>query len=360
MNEGDIAIVFSQFGEVVDCRLARDQKTGKSKGFAFLAYEDQKSTVLAVDNLNGIDLCGRLISVDHVMQYKIPREYLETDQEKKKKKEREKEKAKQTKLQTVDAPVKKVDADGDLDLDDMSDESSHHNKHKTDRQKKQQNEEQDNQESGKDSDDEEEDSIYEGMDEEEIAKIKWEKKLYKPSGPDGKGWGDFRQLNENDLNILQEFNKFDQRDQPRIQSTGGEAGGTKIDPLAELTEINKRIKEVEKKQKEALIVVDEDQRWEMQLREQMRQQEAEDKRRQKEEMREQIESLRKLIEMKEKSGKKKSKKEKKDKKDKKSKKDKKKKRDRSRDKDDKKGDKQEKRHRSRSREIESKRERGRS
>lgn len=79
MNEGDLAIVFSQFGEVVDCRLARDHKTGRSKGFAFLAYEDQRSTVLAVDNLNGIELCGRTILVDHVRQYKIPREYLETE-----------------------------------------------------------------------------------------------------------------------------------------------------------------------------------------------------------------------------------------------------------------------------------------
>ena len=31
----------------------RDKKTGKTKGFCFLAYEDQRSTVLAVDNLNG-------------------------------------------------------------------------------------------------------------------------------------------------------------------------------------------------------------------------------------------------------------------------------------------------------------------
>lgn len=61
MNEGDIVIVFSQFGEVVDCRLVRDSKTGKSKGFAFLAYEDQRSTVLAVDNLNGAEVCGRQI-----------------------------------------------------------------------------------------------------------------------------------------------------------------------------------------------------------------------------------------------------------------------------------------------------------
>jgi RNA-binding motif X-linked protein 2 len=40
MNEGDIVIVCSQFGEIVDCRLARDRETGKSRGFAFVAYED--------------------------------------------------------------------------------------------------------------------------------------------------------------------------------------------------------------------------------------------------------------------------------------------------------------------------------
>ena len=33
------------------CVLSQD--TGKPKGFAFLAYEDQKSTILAVDNFNG-------------------------------------------------------------------------------------------------------------------------------------------------------------------------------------------------------------------------------------------------------------------------------------------------------------------
>ena len=56
MNEGDIVIVFSQYGEIVDCRLIRDAETGKSKGFAFIAYEDQRSTNLAVDNFNGIEV----------------------------------------------------------------------------------------------------------------------------------------------------------------------------------------------------------------------------------------------------------------------------------------------------------------
>ncbi len=84
MNEGDIVIVASQFGEVVDCRIARDQKTGKSLGFCFLAYEDQRSTVLAVDNLNGQTICGRQVMVDHVKQYKIPRQYMFLEEKDKK------------------------------------------------------------------------------------------------------------------------------------------------------------------------------------------------------------------------------------------------------------------------------------
>lgn len=144
MNEGDIIIVFSQYGEIVDCRLVRDQKTGKSKGFAFLAYEDQRSTMLAVDNLNGIELCGKTILVDHVRQYRIPKEYLE--------------------------PLPEGDEDDDNNPE------------------------------------------FADLDEEEIAKRKWEKRLYKPSGPDGKGWGDFRKLNENDLAILQEFEKIEQKE----------------------------------------------------------------------------------------------------------------------------------------------------
>lgn len=37
-----------RYGEVVDINLVRDKGTGKSKGFAFIAYEDQRSTNLAV------------------------------------------------------------------------------------------------------------------------------------------------------------------------------------------------------------------------------------------------------------------------------------------------------------------------
>lgn len=43
-----------RYGEIVNINLVRDKKTGKSKGFCFICYEDQRSTVLAVDNFNGI------------------------------------------------------------------------------------------------------------------------------------------------------------------------------------------------------------------------------------------------------------------------------------------------------------------
>ncbi|KAF8429192.1 U2 snRNP component IST3 [Tirmania nivea] len=65
LSEGDIISIFSQYGEPVHCNLIRDKETGKSRGFAFLKYEDQRSTNLAVDNFSGANILGRKISVDH-------------------------------------------------------------------------------------------------------------------------------------------------------------------------------------------------------------------------------------------------------------------------------------------------------
>ena len=61
LNEGDLVAVFSQYGRVTRANLVRDKDTGKSRGYAFLCYEDERSTILAVDNLNGITLAGRTI-----------------------------------------------------------------------------------------------------------------------------------------------------------------------------------------------------------------------------------------------------------------------------------------------------------
>ncbi|KAF9171194.1 hypothetical protein BGX21_000727 [Mortierella sp. AD011] len=73
LTEGDIVCVLSQFGEIAGINLVRDKESGKSKGYAFLKYVDQRSTVLAVDNMNGSKIAGRVIRVDHVQNYKVPK-----------------------------------------------------------------------------------------------------------------------------------------------------------------------------------------------------------------------------------------------------------------------------------------------
>uniref|UniRef100_A0A914XV33 RRM domain-containing protein n=1 Tax=Panagrolaimus superbus TaxID=310955 RepID=A0A914XV33_9BILA len=84
LNEGDIIAVFSQYGEIVNINLIRDRKTGKSRGFCYLCYADQRSTNLAVDNFNGIKIVGRIIQVDHVEEYKVPKYKEEVDEDVKK------------------------------------------------------------------------------------------------------------------------------------------------------------------------------------------------------------------------------------------------------------------------------------
>nr|XP_040039090.1 LOW QUALITY PROTEIN: RNA-binding motif protein, X-linked 2 [Gasterosteus aculeatus aculeatus] len=79
LTEGDIICVFSQYGEIVNINLVRDKKTGKSKGFCFICFEDQRSTILVVDNLNGIKIKGRTIRVDHVKDYRPPKDTEDMD-----------------------------------------------------------------------------------------------------------------------------------------------------------------------------------------------------------------------------------------------------------------------------------------
>lgn len=59
-----------RYGEIGDINLPRDKETQKVRGFAFLMYLDQRSTVLAVDNLNGAKVLGRTLRVDHTKNYR--------------------------------------------------------------------------------------------------------------------------------------------------------------------------------------------------------------------------------------------------------------------------------------------------
>lgn len=76
LSEGDIVTIFSQFGEPTHINLIRDKDTGKSKGYGFLKYEDQRSTDLAVDNMSGSVVVkgGMQLRVEHARYEKRKRE----------------------------------------------------------------------------------------------------------------------------------------------------------------------------------------------------------------------------------------------------------------------------------------------
>mmetsp|Transcript_33757 Transcript_33757/g.48881 ORF Transcript_33757/g.48881 Transcript_33757/m.48881 type:complete len:249 (-) Transcript_33757:121-867(-) len=80
LTEGDIVCIMSEFGEIEDVNLVRDDVTGASKGFAFLKYEDARSCVLAVDNLTGAKVLGRFVRCDHVDNYRLPKELREKEE----------------------------------------------------------------------------------------------------------------------------------------------------------------------------------------------------------------------------------------------------------------------------------------
>lgn len=81
LTEGDIICVMSQWGEIEDINLVREKETNKSLGYAFIKYEDFRSTILAVDNFNGIKLLNRILRVDHVDKYKLPKEVRKKEEE---------------------------------------------------------------------------------------------------------------------------------------------------------------------------------------------------------------------------------------------------------------------------------------
>ncbi|KAM3123724.1 hypothetical protein CJJ07_000217 [Candidozyma auris] len=65
IEEKDLVTIFSQWGNPTHVNLIKDRESGKSRGFAYLKYEDQRSCVLAVDNFNGVLIYERPLKVDH-------------------------------------------------------------------------------------------------------------------------------------------------------------------------------------------------------------------------------------------------------------------------------------------------------
>ncbi|XP_022763252.1 glycine-rich RNA-binding protein GRP1A-like [Durio zibethinus] len=55
---------FSTFGEIIESKIINDRETGRSKGFGFVTFRDEKSMRDAIEGMNGQNLDGRNITVN--------------------------------------------------------------------------------------------------------------------------------------------------------------------------------------------------------------------------------------------------------------------------------------------------------
>ncbi|KAK1395040.1 glycine-rich RNA-binding protein 10 [Heracleum sosnowskyi] len=63
-NDESLEQAFSQFGDITDSKIINDRETGRSRGFGFVTFKDEKSMRDAIEGMNGQELDGRNITVN--------------------------------------------------------------------------------------------------------------------------------------------------------------------------------------------------------------------------------------------------------------------------------------------------------
>lgn len=63
-TEESLTTLFSQYGEVSSVKIITDRDTGRAKGFAFVAMNDDSAAQKAIDELNGKEVDGRTLRIN--------------------------------------------------------------------------------------------------------------------------------------------------------------------------------------------------------------------------------------------------------------------------------------------------------
>ncbi|GAV83844.1 RRM_1 domain-containing protein, partial [Cephalotus follicularis] len=63
-SESSLQKKFSDFGQIAEVKLAKDESTKRSKGYAFIQYNSQDDAMLALENMDHQEFDGRLIYVE--------------------------------------------------------------------------------------------------------------------------------------------------------------------------------------------------------------------------------------------------------------------------------------------------------
>lgn len=63
-QEKDLRDMLGKYGPINDVQIVYDAQTGRSRGFAFVYFENDRDAAAAKDRCNGIEMDGRKIRVD--------------------------------------------------------------------------------------------------------------------------------------------------------------------------------------------------------------------------------------------------------------------------------------------------------
>ncbi|KAL9654377.1 hypothetical protein ABK040_010404 [Willaertia magna] len=81
-TSSSLQLIFSQFGKIKSCEVVKDKRTGKSKRFAFIEFEDEEACENAFLKMENVMIDDRRIHVD--FSQSVARLWWENEQEKKK------------------------------------------------------------------------------------------------------------------------------------------------------------------------------------------------------------------------------------------------------------------------------------
>ena len=68
VTEAELRDTFSKHGEVVSAQLITDRMTGQARGFGFVEMASAADAQKAIDELNGVGLDGRVLTVNEARE----------------------------------------------------------------------------------------------------------------------------------------------------------------------------------------------------------------------------------------------------------------------------------------------------
>ncbi|KAF5727207.1 hypothetical protein HS088_TW22G00895 [Tripterygium wilfordii] len=63
-DDHGLSEAFSNFGEILESKIINDRETGRSRGFGFVTFSNEKAMRDAIEGMNGQNLDGRNITVN--------------------------------------------------------------------------------------------------------------------------------------------------------------------------------------------------------------------------------------------------------------------------------------------------------